>query len=206
MSTTKRLKFWVPVGLIAALGFAAVVYAMVIQGSEGNYVKADSEGHMKVYAVSVPIIHHVNEMEKEVYSWAINLTPGAASAEFVYLKNNSDLELVINKLYFAANTDETISILHTVTGTPVTYTDTEGSNFNAGSANKEDANFYVGENITGLSAGTLINRFVVDGGTGSQSFVLSPEIILPKNATLMMTAKSGSIALTGAVIGYFHED
>uniref|UniRef100_A0A6M3II40 Uncharacterized protein n=1 Tax=viral metagenome TaxID=1070528 RepID=A0A6M3II40_9ZZZZ len=205
MSTKKRLRLWIPVGVVAGLAVAAVVYAMVIQGSEGNLVSATSEGMLKTRSVVRPTQLHVNWDDAQVYSWQFNLTPSAAGANFAYFKNTGTDTMVIEKVIIAANTDETVTLSHTVTGTPATYTDTEGTNMNVGSANKADCDYFISLGMTGLSGGSVIRRWVVDGGTGSYLFEIESGIIIPKNGTVVLSAKSGSIALTGTVTGYFHE-
>jgi len=201
----RNRKLWIPLALIVMLAAATVVYAMVIEGREGNLVSATSEGHLNAKCITVPLSHHTNHHEKETYVWNFALTPSAANAEFVYMKNTAEEDLVIDKLLVAADTDEIITILHTVTGTASTYTDTEGVNLNAGSGNLADCDYYISESITGLSAGSLARKWYVDGGTGTKVFDIPSGIILPKNATMMMTAKAGSISLTGTIVGYFHE-
>lgn len=79
-------------------------------------------------------------------------------------------------------------------------------NKTSGAANTADCICQVGNNITGLSGGSVVDRLVTVGPIcGSQLYRWNAGLIIPKNTTLTMNVMDGTGARIFGTLGfYFH--
>ena len=180
---------------------------MIIEDGHGtgNKVQVNNEGCMCAKCVTIPFGMHINNEKQEAYSVIIEKTPTAADDCFFYIINNSDLDMYVCTLTASAATDETIQINIKDTGTPAGTADNIPVNRNAGSGKLADVAAYDGVDITGLSGGSVIEQFDIDGATGSKTFRYESCIIIPKNQTFTLYAVTGGIALKTSLSILFHD-
>jgi len=155
----------------------------------------NSDNRLEVDSVSRSHEHFANQEKGTAYSAVIQQTPTGASDVFLFIKNNDERDMVFEGITVAAATDESILVKLGDTGTTTGGTALTPANLNGGSGNVADGTFETGNDITGLTGGITVHRILVDGGTGSEHFRFTQDLILPKNKTLTLTAESGSILL-----------
>lgn len=171
---------------------------MIIEDGHGSGMKVQvtESGQLVAKCTSIHFLQHINETDQEVYTAIIEKTPTGAGDCFFYMKNNSSSDIYISSMTAAAATDETIQLFVNDSGTPAGTTVNTLVNRNAGSGKTADCIAYDGVDITGLSGGTMVEQFKVDGGIGSQKWRYNSCIIIPKNYIFTLYAVTGAIALT----------
>lgn len=170
----------------------------------GNKAQVTDEGCICTKAISVHFTQHINE-KGDAYSVIIEKTPTGAGDCFFYIKNNDDQNMYVCSLTGAAATDETVQIKIRDIGTPAGTTANVPVNRNASSGKEADVTCYDGVDITGLSGGSVVEQFELDGATGSRKFRYNSCIIIPKNQTLSLYAVTGAIALKISLGINFHD-
>lgn len=178
---------------------------MIIEdGHSGQKAHVTGEGCICVRAINVNFLQHINEVYQEAYTVLVAKTPTAAGDYFLYMINNSDKDMYISSMTGAAATDETVQLMINDTGTIEGTTENTPVNRHAGSGKLADITCYEGENITGLSGGSMVEQFVIDGAIGSQKWRYKSCIIIPKNHVFALKAVTGGIALTISLSIAFH--
>lgn len=179
---------------------------MIIEDGHGSGSKAkvSSEGCLQVKAVTLSFQQHVNSEEGESYSVIVSKTPTGANDCFLYIQNNSDVDMYVSSGKISAATDETVQVKLKDTGTPAGTTVNTPVNRNAGSGKLADVTCYDGENITGLTGGEVVEQVDVDGAVGSVKYEWGSALIIPKNQVLSMYAVTGAIALKATLSISFH--
>lgn len=182
--------------------------AMYIEDGKGTGYKAQvtKENQLVTWSIVAPLQHHVNHTHGDMYSLLINKTPTGAGDCFCYIKNTDDIDIVITSMKFSAATDETITVKFNDTGTASGGTATTPVNRNATSGHTAAGTFETGVDITGLSGGSSVDQFVIDGATGTLKVIWESGLILPKNQTLTLYATTGAIALVGSISFFYHDD
>ena len=181
---------------------------MILEDGHGSGQKAKvSEGGcLYTRAVNVQFLQHLNETQQEVYTALIEKTPTAAGDCFFYIMNNSDKDMYISSMTGAAATDETVRLYVNDTGDPLGTTENILVNRHAGSGKLADVTAYDGVDITGLSGGSMVEQFVIDGAIGSQKWRYNSAIIIPKNHVFALKAVTGGIALVISLSIAFHSN
>ena len=173
------------------------------QGGEGGSV-GTKQNRLKTYGVMESEQLHVNEDYGEAYSVLTNVTPTAAGDCFLYIKNNSDNDLLITSFKLQVATDETIQVKLGDSGTAVGGGTITPVNRNAGSGKQANATVEGGVDITGLSGGSVVDQLNVDGASGTRKYSWTSTLLVPKNSMISFYAVTGGIALVGTVSMYYH--
>jgi hypothetical protein len=179
---------------------------MNLEDGKGTGYKAevDNENNLHTLAIATTLQHHINHEHQELYSIVVSKTPTGAGDCFLYIKNNSDDDMLVCALSAYAATDESIQVKHGDTGTTSGGTANVPVNRNAGSGKTADCTCEDGVDITGLSGGSVVDEVAVDGATGTRKHIWRSDIILPKNATMSLYAVTGAIALKVTLTVAFH--
>jgi hypothetical protein len=178
---------------------------MIEDGSGRGYqVKVDASNRLFVYAISESLEHHANIIHGQSYNLLFSQTPGGPGDCFVYMKNLSDDDIILEGITLYVPTDETIEIKVGDVGTPLNGSDLAPVNLNAGSNNEAEGTFQGGNNITGLAGGASLFKFFIDGGGSSDFFNFDQDIILPKNRVLTLYSTNGSIQIDGFLSFFYH--
>jgi len=186
---------------------------MIIRDPQtGQGMEVNAEGKGRTYSVIEPEALHVNEKEKEAYCALIQSDPSAADADFFYLKNNSDKNLIIYKIKGWLDATATgvveVSIKLGVTGDPTTGTSLVPANANAGSGNVADVTCEQKDGDMALVGGTTFDIVRIDpAAIGEQVFNYPGGILLRKNATLIFNNDIDPVSydIDMSVYFYFHE-
>ena len=177
-----------------------------IESGEGN---SDSAGvttdfRLKTSAVTFTTEQEINHDNGQAYSYGVSVTPSGASQCFLYIKNNSDDDMMVSEFMLSAASDETIIFKLADEGTPLSGTTGTPVNRNAGSGNSAGVTALYGVNITGLSGGGSVMSVFIQGGESGLRIVPLSTFIVPKNKTITGYASSGSIAITVGMGISFH--
>jgi hypothetical protein len=178
---------------------------MIEDGSgKGYQAKVDSENLLHVYAISESLEHHANIIHGQSYNFLFSETVSGAGDCFLYMKNYSDEDIIIEGIQLNTASDETIEIMLGDVGTPLGGTDVMPANLNAGSNNEADGVFQTDANLTGISGGYVILRYFVEGGGSSSFYNFDQDVILSKNRVLTLYATNGSILVNGFLTFFYH--
>ena len=180
---------------------------VIRDGSGKGYItKVTSECRLSTESITEDVVAHINEIEQQVYSIIVSRTPTGAGDCFCYVKNSSSLDLILRSITLAAASDETIQIKIRDAGTPVGGTTYTPVNRNSGSTNLASGTFQTGNDITGLSGGSVVDQLFSKGGDGSRKFFWQSHIIIRPNDTLTLYAVTGGIAITMSFTIYYHHE
>jgi len=179
---------------------------MQIEGGTGNgYAAGVTTGNrLKVSSTSFPLEHEVNHHDGLAFSFGVSLTPTGAGDCFLYIKNNSDLDMVVSEFMMNAASDETISFKLGDEGTPTGGAEGTPVNRNAGSGNIADVTALSGVDITGLSGGGSVMGIFLKGGESSIRRAPVSSFIVPKNKTITGYVSSGAIQIKVGMGFSFH--
>ena len=181
---------------------------LTIEGGTGNGYSAGvtSENRLLTDCVTKSIEHQTNHTDGKSFSIPFSATPTASGDCFFLMKNEDDLDIVIEGVNLYLPAAEYFDIKIGDTGTPIDGTDITPVNLNAGSGILADGTFQQGNNITGLSGGSTAYRIHKLAGTGTENHNFEQDIILPKNTVLTMYVQTGTTALDGFIDFYYHDE
>ena len=170
----------------------------------GRRAKVTTENLLAILGIILPIEHHVNHEERRAYNCVVEQTPGGAGYYFFYLKNTADDDLIVTSIQLYTPSVETINFVLLPIGTAV-GTAYVPINKYCGSANTADADCVVGNNITGLTGGNIVDRLVINGSTiGMINIDWISNFIVPKNTAIAFSAVAGSIKINMTLSIFFH--
>jgi len=169
-----------------------------------NTVKVDSENMLASSCVTSSTEHHANHKHGTAFSVNFSATPTGAGDCFLYVKNTDEEDLVIEGFGLMCEADEYFDVKLGDVGTPVGGSAVTPVNLNAGSGKTATGTFQNGNDITGLSGGSVAYRIYHTNtkGTGYNNFEM--DLIIPKNNTLTIYCQTGTTALAGFVDMYYH--
>ena len=178
----------------------------------GQGMHVNKEGFGRTYTVSEPEALHVNEKYSEAYCALIQADPSATDADFFYLKNDSEKDLVIYKikgwLDATAAAVVEVSIKLGVTGSPTAGVSLVPANANAGSGTIAEVTCEQKDGDMALTGGTIFDIIRIDpAAIGEQVFEYPGGIVLKKNATLIFNNDIDPVSydIDMSVYFYFHE-
>ena len=177
----------------------------MIKGGTGNgyAVGVTSENRLLVESVTYSGEHHANH-EGNAFNLLFDVTPTGAGDCFLYVKNGSTNDIVIEGLWLRVASAEQITMKLKDAGTPGGGGALVPANINAGSNSAALGTFQSGNDITSLSGGTIINKGWV-ANTTTSFFNFEQDIILPENLTYTLYATTGSVAIAGTLVFHYHE-
>lgn len=179
---------------------------VIKDGSGSGYLaKVTSENKLMTEAITEYIVAHINKVEEQVYSVVVSQTPTGAGDCFCYVKNNSSLDMILRSITLAAVADETVQIKIRDIGTPVNGTAYIPVNRNSGSTNAASGTFLTGNDITGLSGGSVVDQFFLKTGDSSLKYFWESHIIIGPNDTVTFYAVTGTVAIKMSFTIYYHD-
>lgn len=179
---------------------------MYIEDGAGSGRKAKVNGNQNLHthATTTTVEHIVNHVDGEAYHLLFNQTPTGANDCFLYLKNNSDsTDICVEGIWFRVASAEQILIKLGDAGTTSGGSAATPVNCNAGSGKVADGTFETGNDITGLSGGSTVEKYWL-ANTATAHFNFEQDIIIPKNGVLTMYAVTGAVAVAGTIVFNFH--
>lgn len=180
-----------------------------INDPNGKPLRINEKGFGLVIAVAMHMSAHAGD-DGDAYTMVVSNDPNAATADFVYIKNESDAELRIYKIKgYTTAADNTITIKTGVTGTPTGGTDVVPINNLVGCGKLAEGTFQVtdGAQSMALTGGDTIDTLFLDKDfVGEQVWDYPAEISIEKNQTFCMYAASDPTAnLEFTIYFYYHE-
>jgi len=171
----------------------------------GNLAKVNSDKMLNVGAMTESREHYISHKEGQGYKAYFTVTPTGADDCFAYIKNDSEIDMIISriKLYVASN--EIIIIQKNDSGTPSGGTAITPQNTNLGSGHQADGTFEQGNDITGLSDGNSLDRIAVSADGASHTYEFYQSIVIPKNRTITFYAVTGGINIHLYVSFNYHK-
>jgi len=167
----------------------------------GYRAKVNNDNMLWTKAIIETMYQHVNSKHFEAYQLQFNKAATGNDDCVLYMKNNSDHDLIIHTLRLSISTADEIYFKIGDTGTPVGGTAIIPVNLNAGSAKVAEGVFQHGVDITGLSGGTEVERIRTVSATylGTTNWHYPAGIILPKNQTFTLWIATAATTVLGHV-------
>jgi hypothetical protein len=162
------------------------------------------ENKLRTSATTFTLEHEINHHDGQAYSLHANVTPTGAGSCFLYLRNNSDKDIVISGSILHATTDEIIIFKLGDSGTPIGGNSELPVNRNAGSGNEADATSLTGVDITGLAGGKEAIDIFIAGGQSSYHLRPDSNLILPRNKVFSAYVVNGGIGIRVGIGFVFH--
>ena len=181
-----------------------------INDPDGRPAQVTDENRLKVDCVTKTQESHANQEEGGAYTWQFSDDPDAADDCIFYIKNNDDMDLVLEgiDLYITADCEVYLKVGGagtTAAGTPVV-----GTNLNPGSGNIADVTCIHDGDVEagGTFAGSIeCNRYKYTAGADVDTHHINfpMDIIIPKNQVFSLWVDTIAVVITGTLYGYFHE-
>ena len=169
------------------------------------------ENRVAVDSISIPMAHHVNQYHGLAFEMYTSQTPVGTNpsadtevGSFIYIKNSNDLPITLLEVRVWAESAEYIDIYLNDTGSPVDTTTVTPINMNLASGNTASGTFLSGNNITGLTKGTLFDRLRIPADNNDHVRRWPSDLIIPKNNVLTFYAGNGSIPIEVSIQFYYH--
>lgn len=155
--------------------------------------------------------HHVNQYHGQAFEMLVVQTPIEANPSaatgagcFAYIKNLHLLPITLLEIRAWVESPEYIDLYINDTGTPVGGAVATPINMNFGSGNTADGIFVVGNNITGLTQGTQIDRLRIAADDNDHVFRWPSNFLIPRNNVLTLYGGSGGIPIEASIQFYYH--
>ena len=126
---------------------------------KGNKVEVTSMNQLRTKAVVESLEHFANTSLGEAFSITVQQTPTGANDTIFYFKNTDTKSYVIEGFDYRGTSAQGIEIYLNSIGSPVGGSSLTAANLNTASSKTVTATIEGGNNITGLSGGTLVNRY-----------------------------------------------
>ena len=177
-----------------------------IRDGEGNghLVGVTTEHRMKTDSIVYSGEHHANHLGN-AYNFLFDVTPTGAGDCFVYIKNSSDTDMVLEGIWIRVGSAEQVETRVGNTGTPSGGVAVVPVSLNSGSSSAAEGTFQAGNDITGLGAGTIFNKWWW-ANTATTHFNFEQDFILPTNSVFTCWATTGGINIAGTVALHYHTD
>lgn len=171
---------------------------------KGYLAKIDGDNRLMTTAISESIDSHVNQKEGQSYSIIVSQTPTGAGDCFCYILNlSTTYKIFVTSIKIYTVTDETIQVKIKDVGTAAGGTPYIPVNRNSGSTNLADATIEVGNDITGLAGGLVVDQFFVKGNASTIKLDWDSGLIIDTNQTATFYAVTGGIAVKMTVSIYY---
>jgi len=177
----------------------------ILDGKGRGYVAGvNEENRLMGEVVSSSVEHHANHHEGMAYNMLFDTTPTGAGDCFLYIKNTSATDMIIEGLWLMVGSAEQILIKLGDIGTPSGGSAVTPGNLNAGTNNAAEGTFQAGNDITGLSRGVTVEK-IWAASTKSEMFNFEQDIVVPENGVFTLYAVTGGIDVNGTVVLNYHK-
>jgi len=178
---------------------------MIRGGTGAGYMAGVTNEHqLLIRGVTESAERYENE-EGRAYHLLFDVTPTGAGDCFLYLKNASDKDIVVEGFTYSVASAEKILIKVRDTGTPAGGATATPVNCNAGKISDADGTFQTGNDITGLSGGLTVDKLWCTS-TETVNYNFEQDIFVPKNMVFTMYAVTGAINVRGTLIFNFYNE
>ena len=181
-----------------------------VNDPNGTYVKVTDENRLEVDAITLSKESHANQVHGLAFTWQFSDDPDAADDCIFYIKNNNDIDLILEGIDLYITDDCEVYLKVGGAGTTAAGTPIVGTNLNPGSGEVADVDCIHDGDVEagGTFAGAVeCNRYKYTSGTDVDTHHINfpQDIILPKNQVFTLWVDTIAIVITGTLYGYFHE-
>lgn len=175
----------------------------IVDGTgSGNQAKVDSDNRLQTVAVIESLEHYANHEKGNSFSVQFSVTPTGANDCFFYLKNTGTVDIVVEGFGSYVASNEIIEVKLRDSGIPSGGSAITPVNLNTRSNNVATATVQDGNDITGLSGGSVAYRVRRAADNETKLFNFDQGIIVSPQQVLTMYAVNGSIAIEGFIDFY----
>jgi hypothetical protein len=174
----------------------------------GYLVKVTADNQILVDSRSVSSEHYANEMKQKAFNTNFQSTSMTAAKRVIhYFKNTGTKAIIFEGISWNVTQNIEIELRFNMTGTLAGGTDMDVGNLHSGSNNTLDMTAKYGDNITGLSGGTLIFRAKQAAGNYSVNTNFEADVILAANTDMAIYGTgASSYDMLGFYVCYEVED
>ena len=170
-----------------------------------GYVASVNEHNLLgVQAVSASVEHWVNHHLQTAYQLLFDVTPTGAGDCFLYLKNTSGEDVIVEGIWLSVGSAEQVEVHLRDTGTPAGGAAATPVNMNTNTSNAATGTFQTGNDITGLSGGQTAEKWWVTSAEHN-FFNFEQDLVIGQNGTLTLYATTGGINVRGTLVFNYHE-
>jgi len=179
---------------------------MIIEDGKGSGMSVGVTGNnrLETNAVAQTAEHFANHTLRQSYNILFSATPSGGDDCFLYIKNTSDIDMILEGFWLKLVASEYIDIKTNDAGTPIGGSIITPANLNTGSGNSAIGTFQNGNNITGLTGGVTNHRLYHKNDAGSVSYNFDQDIIVMKNGVITFYVGTGGTVLEGFVVMNYH--
>lgn len=173
---------------------------MISDGKGRGYSAAVTEGNkLLTTGITATPEHHANHEGGNSFSVLFTATPAGAADCFLYVKNESVLDMIIEGMSIKLAANEYVDVKINDSGDPVGGSDITPVNLNSGSALSAIGVFQSGADITGLSGGGTAYRIYHASSLETKNINFEQDIILKKNGVFSLYAQTGTTEISGYI-------
>jgi hypothetical protein len=165
----------------------------------GFLAGVSNENRLMIAGPTTSKEHHTNFLHQDAYNTVFSVTPDSTAA-FLYIRNTSVLPIICEGFNMRCASDEIIRIAIGVVGTPGGGSDIVPTNLYAGSSKSAIGIFQQGTAITGITNGNIIGDYYIAGSNDSKFRNFDADIVIPQNQSMIFTAITGSIDISGFLV------
>jgi len=174
---------------------------------KGYTVGVDDENRLLTNSVSVSKEHNINHSHGDAYNLLFQVAKVSGGNAQVYMKNTADDDITVEGVWLRNTTpNQYVDITLGDTGTAAGGTTATPANLKANSGKSATGTFMYGNRITGLTQGTIVERFYLPSGNESNCYNFEQDLILGKNNTFAIYCSESGNRLDGHVIFNYHTE
>jgi len=178
----------------------------------GYSAKVNQENRLLTNAVTESNIEHTNFKEGRAFTVYGTANPAYEDPSATdtgllcvfYLKNLSDLSLIISQMGIWTASNQYIEPSINPTGSPTNVTTLTPTNMNLSSGNIATGDFYSGDGILGLEGATRVTRFRIPANNSTNFNSLDSRIVIPKN-NIFVLYSTESVQIEFTFNFFYHE-
>ncbi len=176
-----------------------------VNDPNGNPQAVQANGYALNYCSTMDMSAHAGD-SGNAYSWVLDVDTNAATSDFAYIKNSSDMELRIYKIRAFCTADIEIEVKTGVTGTATSPSTGTPVNALVGSGNAAEGTFQYRAGDMAFTGGDIFDRFRVDASINTLTVVDYPgELALSKNQTMLLhVIADPTAAMEITIFFYYH--
>lgn len=167
----------------------------------GRKAGVDIENRLQTTSVSQSIEHHNNKEFGRAFSLLFQQTATGAGDYIFYAKNTGSRDLILEGYNYRVASAEQLLFYINPEGDPVGGTEVVPGNLNGGSARLLTGTYQAGNDITGLTNGTLLYRdFLTSTETDNKNF--EADLVLPQGSSIAIVAVTGGVQVDISIVAF----
>lgn len=168
----------------------------------GRQLEVDSKNRASVVAVVKSVEHDANFVEGKSWSLYLEQTPTACQCgNFFYFKNTGTSTYVMESFDYRVASAENVTIFLCSTGTTACGTAITPVNLNTSSARVMTATIEKGNDINGITDGTLLNKLYLTS-TETDNYNFNQDLVIAPGGVVTFQAGTLGVLITMAINVY----